>query len=252
MLSLRRELIEKRVHERFGGSSARIAEAWPGNPPNRSTLHRWLRGDTMPRSSRQLLGLAGALDVDPFSLWSFDAANFESLCARVAAIARWGSWPLLHSLAFVADFIGPLEPWPPASIATNYYERPWFIRDVQHPARIRNYYAALAIGGPGMAAFADPQVWHFAYRDAGRRRAGWRPYGFVEVAEGIIRLFDYAGVTQMARLDSQERFFVETWFGEGAADFRIASLHGFTLSIVDQGGKPSVRFGLPAPAQEDR
>jgi hypothetical protein len=80
--------------------------------------------------------------------------------------------------------------------------------------------------------------------------AWWRPYGFVEIAEGIIRLFDYAGLTQTTKLDGQRRFFVETWFGEGAADFRVASLHGFTLNIVAQGGKPSVRFGLPpAPAQ---
>ena len=39
------------------------------NKPNRSTVLRWFRGNTLPRSQENLLSLAAVLDLDPFSLW---------------------------------------------------------------------------------------------------------------------------------------------------------------------------------------
>ncbi len=80
------------------------------------------------------------------------------------------------------------------------------------------------------------------------RRAGWRPYGFVEALGSTIRLFNFSGLVDVAeRLPAVRVVFVETWFGEGAAEFRVASLHKFALSI--RSGSPAltgqVRFALP-------
>ena len=96
-------------------------------------------------------------------------------------------------------------------------------------------------------SFADPQVWHFAYRDAGVRRAAWRPYGFVEVVGPTVRLFNFSGLVDGSdRPLAARSLFVETWFGEGAAEFRAASLHKFTLSVQPDPTRQAggVRFTL--------
>lgn len=250
MLELRRDLIISRV-KGSGRSIAAIAASWPNEAaPHRSTLLRWLKGSVLPRSARELLGLAGALDLDPFVLWTFAPDKFDILCARVVRASRTHRWTMLHpALSFLADFIGPVDEWPPSAIAEEYYGRPWCTADFRHAAgRQRNYYAALAIGPTPKSEFADPQVWHFAYRNAGVRRAGWQPYGFVEVLGSAVRLFNFSGLFDVSERPPATRLlFVETWFGEGAAEFRVASLHKFTLT-VQSGPTPRaglVRFALP-------
>ena len=251
MLDLRRELISRKVAEAFGGSPAAVAASWPIDPvPHRSTVLRWLTAGTFPRSARQFLALAGALDVDPFSLWSFRASTFDLLCARIIGVARQRRWSRLHpALSFVDRFLGPTAQWPPVDIAEDYFERPWHIADFEHPARInRNYYGRILIESPRAHDFSDPQVWYFAHRDTGVRNASWHPYGFVQRMGVELSLFNFSGLTDRAEMvAAPRRFCVETWFGEGAAQFRVASLHDYRLEIAVAAnpGVPSVRFALP-------
>ena len=254
MLELRQDLIISRLRG-SGRSIAAIAASWPNEAaPHRSTLLRWLKSPVLPRSARQLLGLAGALDLDPFALWAFAPDTFDILCARVIRASRSRRWAMLHpALSFLADFIGPVDTWPHPEIAEEYYHRSWCTADFEHTAgRQRNFYAALAIRPPPKNQFADPQVWHFAWRDAAVRGAAWRPYGFVEVLGSVVRLFNFSGLVDIVERPREAGpLFVETWFGEGAAKFRVASLHKFTLRVQSRKippAAPRVRFALPGPA----
>ena len=90
--------------DRFGGSISRLAAALPlDEPPDRSTVTRWLSSDGrhFPRDEERILALAGALDVDPTALWTFDAENFPTLWPKIVRAARTGRWSgLLKALAF--------------------------------------------------------------------------------------------------------------------------------------------------------
>jgi len=252
MLALRLDLIEKCVAETFRGSIAQLAAAWPVAPaPHRSTVLRWLKEGTLPRSAKDFLALAGALDVDPFALWSLRVESFDLLCSRILRVSRARRWSQLHlALSFLDSFIGPLAEWPPTHVAEEYYHRLWRTVEFEHPAQDRqNYYAAIGLEPGPTASFAEPQVWHFAYRDAGLRGAAWRPYGFVEVCGLDVRLFNFSGLTDASKLSQRHcPFCVETWFGQGAAKFRITSLHDFRLTLRSRTPEslPKVRFALPA------
>ena len=250
MLELRLDLIEKCVTENFRGSIAQLAESWPVEPaPHRSTVLRWLKMGALPRSAKDFLALAGALDVDPFALWSLRVEIFDLLCSRILRVSRERRWSQLHvTLAFLDPFIGPLAEWPPSHVAEEYYHRSWRTFDFEYPAQDRqNYYAAIGIEPGSTTRFAEPQIWHFAYRDAGIRGAAWRPYGFVEVFGLDVRLFNFSGLTDAIQLSQRYcPFFVETWFGQGAAQFRITSLHDFQFSLNSgtPESAPKVRFAL--------
>jgi hypothetical protein len=59
---------------------------------------------------------------------------------------------------------------------------------------------------------------------------------------------NFSGLTDRAEIGiAMRQFHVETWFGEGAAQFRGASLHEYRLDIAvaETPGIPRVRFALP-------
>jgi len=85
----------------------------------------------------------------------------------------------------------------------------------------------------GARPFNQPQVWHFAFKSPLGIFREWRPYGFVEVFEDQISLFHFNGHMQVVPRPRDGRFIVETYFGEGSADFRVASLHPFTLEQLE-------------------
>jgi hypothetical protein len=63
-----------------------------------------------------------------------------------------------------------------------------------------------------------------------------------------LSLFNFSGLTDRAEIGvAARRFRVETWFGEGAAQFRVASLHDYRLGIAVAAdpGILRVRFALP-------
>src|SRR5262249_35978876 len=93
-----------------------------------------------------------------------------------------------------------------------------------------------------------PTVWHFAFRHDSAHQREWMPFGFVRREAGCLTLFNDWGITDQARRDnSDEEVRVETWFGPGAATFRVASLAPCSLSVVEneRRGVPTERFGFP-------
>jgi hypothetical protein len=238
--------VTARIDERFDGNLAAVSRNWPvGDPPHRSTILRWLRQETLPRSAHELLSFCGALDLDPFSLWGVAPATFPALCARLVKASRAGSWAgLLPALSFV----GPTPEWPPATLARDYFHRDWSIREFRHPAHERrNYFAPISIDPQAAQNGGIDRVWHFAWRDD-IDHALWRPYGFVRLAGADLRLFSFNGLTDSQKVDTPgSGFTVETWFGEGSAAFRVASLHPFGLKLAeaDDTNVARVRFGFP-------
>ena len=253
MLTFDLERVRQRMDQRFDGSPAAVSRAWPTDPPpDRSTVGRWLSAETMPQSSEMVLGLAGALDLDPTALWSVPPELFRSLAQRLGRSAVAGQTSKLAPATFLLDFIQPRITWPP-TIAERYYHREWFLCTFNHPAaESRNYYAKIVITCLMPDSDADfDQTWHFAWRNPAYG-AFWQPYGLVRLRPGALNLYAYSGLTDAASVVGSGRaFLVETWFGEGPAEFLIASLHAFSCKVVGESpasGLASVRFGFLRPA----
>ena len=96
-------------------------------------------------------------------------------------------------------------------------------------------------------------MWHFAFRHGGTRGAKWQPFGFVRRdAERVLLFNDWAITDEAVTTPVDQDICIRTWFGQGAASFRIVSLHPFTLSIpkLEQPGLPTVHFGFPGEVNE--
>lgn len=250
MLELRQEVIRRRLLA-TGRGVVDVARDWPvEDAPHRTTLYRWLQSQTLPRSQRHLLGLAGALDVDPFALWAVTAPTFERVVARVTRVLWSKEWARIHpALSFLEFFVGPLAEWPVERIAQEYFHRSWKCREFKHDASssTQAHYVQVVLQPAESDAFWDPHVFHFAWRDSRAPTTGWRPYGFVEVSrsDAQVRLFHFSGWTQSVGLKADVvAVVVETFFGPRSAAFRVASLHEFRLHIpsAPPSDIPRVRF----------
>jgi hypothetical protein len=248
MLEFDTDRLVSRVKHRFGGNAAAVTDCWPSDDvPNRSTVSRWLNGTSLPQSANTLLSLAAALDLDPFTLWRAKPELFARVIARIVTAARSKRWSqLTPALSFVESFVGPTSNWPPDFIE-RYFERSWSVARFQHNADSRrNFYAGMIIRSLLPTNIDRDQVWHFAWRDM-IEGAIWRPYGFVRLAATDLSLYSYSGLINRCIVPSErDSFGVETWFGEGAANFKVVSIHPFDLELSDQmPNGMSVRFGFP-------
>ncbi len=246
MLEMDVQSIQEQIDRLFGGKVASVLNRWPTEfPPNRSTISRWLQRKSLPHSAEQLLSLAGALDLDPFALWQIKPATFPLLCMRVLKAYRQDKWEsLLDASSFIKPFFSPASDWPPTPMARRYFRRKWYATQFRHTAlEQRNYYSGLSIQPVGKQF---NQVWHFAWRDP-IRQAVWRPYGFVRRFRSKVTLYGYGGLVDHTELEPGESLVhVETWFGEGAAEFSVISLHSFELKVLRAipSGAMKVRFDV--------
>lgn len=252
MLVLDADSLTRLLKERLGKMSA-IEEAhstWPiqSEPVNRATIFRWLQNGTAP-TPELFYALAGTLDVDPLLLLkAAPSTTFASICQAVGdALWSRGQPKDLKKWLFLAPLAEGTREWPPQELAAIYYKREWNCREFTHdPTQRANYYARFEIEVFGPPVDRTPlrnKVWHFAFRDA--RRRNWRPYGCIRGTESHLELYGYGGtVDQAPHPDSGTKFAVETWFGLGKADFRIACLHDFTAKLTQREEEclPMVRF----------
>jgi hypothetical protein len=243
--------IRRLVDERFGGSVAKLALALPlDRPPDRSTVNRWITSDGrhFPSSEERVCALAGALDVDPVSLWSFDPTNFGVLWPKIVRATQTGRWAgLLKALSFMRHYTQDQDQWPPDEVARRFHGRAFTVFEFAHdPRRRANFYQHIVLtphrrGGP--------MVWHLAFRHAAEvRHPRWRPYGFVLWDRDRVLLFsDWALARETSAPAETKELTVQTWCGQGAAVFRVASLHRFAASLEAgaRPGSPTVRFGFP-------
>lgn len=247
MITFRKELLRRLLRDKFRGTITPLLQRWPvaSDTPHRITIWRWLNKDSVRISPERVLGLAGVFDIDPTALFSASPQEHAELCRRLAAsIGRKEAAGFSSELQWLAEFVVPNENWPPAHLATTYFRRPWEVKSFRHSARDRvNYFQHLLITA-SPREHGEPQVWHFAFRSPNSIYPTWTPYGFVERSPEHAALFHFRGHSSTVALSrSGKSFIVQTWFGPGAADFRVASLHGFELSLRDAPhGLPCVRF----------
>lgn len=224
-----------------------LGGAWPVKPiPARETIWRWRTGRSFPRSGEELHGLAGALGVDPLVLLALSGqTTFPDLCKDVADHAFSEIRPKqLQRCWFLRELLIGREDWPWRDFANRYFQREWTHHDVAHHAASRRHcYGAIQIQSDG--GIKD-RVWHFAWRNDRQRQ--WRPYGFVRGEDARIHLFSYDSIEDEAAIDVavSRTFLVETWLGPGDADFRVASLHPFSMKWHDGpvADHPLVRFAV--------
>lgn len=239
-ISLNADLVRALIEQRFG-SIAGLAVEWEervaastqrvGKPRDRASIYRWLKIG-LPSHRDDVLGFAAALDVDPVALLDIDATAIERHFAKERWLFQLRS---VHRspLAPLWAIYAPGPAWPNEEIVRNYYGRSWHTEGCVHdPQKIANVYAAVHLGAREVDTTLLPQAYHFAYRRSGARDGIWRPYGTVIVCRDTARLISESGDYQRITQDEEmNRVVVETYFGPGPAEFRIASLHDFAIRL---------------------
>jgi hypothetical protein len=192
------------------------------------------------------MGLAAALDVDPFALLAVPSGEMREAIDELLELVQRDSLPA--PLSFANGFFGRQKTWPPADFAAQHYGREWETREFAHdPAARKNFYQTIEIVGTGDGLARRAQVFHFAYRQQHLFAARWLQYGSVIRFGRMALLRHINGHAEERRLLSSDvPAVVETWFGPAAVDFRVASLHPFTLAVpaASPSDQPPMRFPI--------
>lgn len=249
-IPINEELVRSLIRRRFGSVDNLIVE-WEhrvaskgqrrGVHRDRTTVYRWL-STGLPSQTDDIFGFAAVLDVDPVALLSIDQRYVHE------QFGRERRWFRLNRRR--ATYLAPLWPiyaaedgWPNQALAEAFFGRHWHVTDFAHdPTIITNVYAAIVLENRDPHDLAIPKTYHIAYRRAGVSDRMWRPFGTVIGFETEIVLLSESGIYQRIERDGPQVVF-ESYFGPGQAEFRIASIHAFSLTLeVPSTGRHCVRF----------
>jgi len=214
-----------------------------GKARNRGTVYRWL-DEGLPSRKEDILGFAALLDVDPVALLRIDDEFLRQHYGRERRKFQLGALGRSRLAAFWAIYI-PGGCWPDPSIARTLYGRNWTIHEHRHdPEVVSNAFACFTFTPKMIDGATAPWVVHFAYRRVGARDGMWRPYGSAMQYGGSVQLISENGDLQERSLGRNAVSIpVETDFGPGGAEFRVASLHAFDLVVTAPSSEPNcVRF----------
>lgn len=240
-IPLRTEMIRDLIARRFGSVDDLVVE-WEervksgqqriGKARNRGTVYRWL-DEGLPSRKEDILGFAALLDVDPIALLQIDDDFIRQHYGRERRLFQLGALARSRLAAFWAIYI-PGGAWPDPSIARSLYRRDWTIGEYFHdPNLIANTYACFQFTQTDSDISTAPWVVHFAYRRAGARDGMWRPYGSVICSGCSVMLISESGdIQERSRSKTASYIAVETHFGPGGAEFRVASLHAFEFTVI--------------------
>lgn len=224
----------------------RYCEARKKTPPvpDRATLYRWL-GGTLPRQRDSYLRLCGIFDIDPFAALLLPSGK-EAAAMQFLYRSFWlRSWRQ-PALGFLSEFFGHHVDWPPKSIAAEYFSRPWRQEDFAHnPEEKANYYAGVEISCSDKRKSGLPQVFHFAYCQPHAYARRWIAYGYIIKRSNKVELVNITGDMQSHKTPIKtQSIMAETWFGQSPVNFRIASLHDFSVCVHRDAKQrsPNVRF----------
>ena len=252
-LGLDGHLLHALIEDRMPEGNSSLDERWPAydrpgerrcNPPDRSTLYRWI-GGSMPRTSDQLLRLCGILDVDPMCLLKLPDGDPDAALDSLATSYLHGQWKP-PAIKFLNEFLGRRAQWPPPDLAQRYFGRKWCHREFAHEATARtNCYATISIAATQRMPGDGPFVYHVAFRHPALFVKRWLQYGVVLRHGNRVSLRHINGHTDMCDVeDVRSPLRIETWFGPNPAVFRVASLHPFQLEVEESPDEkvPVVRF----------
>jgi hypothetical protein len=238
---IQQDEVQALIKRRFGnvqGLEVALNERSPGEATSaRSTIYRWLKSG-VPKAPDALLEFCGALDVDPMAILDFEQSgtmrNFDKLRMSFQ-LGRELSSPM----RVFKDLLFPGPFWPNDASVERCYGRPWFRVDFEHSAEtLTNVYALLRIA-PRDDDRTSPLVFHIAYRRKPAADHMWRPFGSIIRREASLTIASESGGLIERAIAPDGRIDVETFYGPGPAEFRIASLHAFDVEIV-----------VPSPAKD--
>jgi hypothetical protein len=249
-IPIKEEVARSLIRRRFGSVDDAVVE-WEhrvsqnmqrnGKNRDRATIYRWL-ANGLPSQADDIFGFAALLDVDPIALINIDQEYIHEQFGRERRWFRLNRPKKTEMRALWSIYIADAG-WPNQPLAETYYARRWCVSDFANdPAQIANVYAAVILTHTEEPGLELPRTYHFAYRRVGVSDRMWRPYGTV-IAYGseIVRITESGGYQGATRTGPPVR--VETYFGPGPVEFRVASLHDFELALeVPSTGRPCVRF----------
>lgn len=247
-IPLRRQLAEVLIKRR-SGSIQQFEIDWRegladgrlphGTAANSASIYRWLK-EGIPDQADKVFGFAAALGVDPVTLIDADAIWREGWFANERRLFQLGRPEKGHLSPLWAIYTAEHD-WPDHDLVTRYYGHRWHIQHFTHeatdPATI-NADAAILFTNDGTHDFTEPRAYHFAYRNTSGLDQRWRPYGTVLGYADTDELLHEKGHHQRVQRQ-HETLIAETHFGRGVAEFRVVSLHPFSLSVE----APSMRKG---------
>lgn len=245
------EFFAECVSRDFAGRLEELQDAWAmlmpvegdgrTSEPHLSTLYNWLNGKG-PGSADTLFQLAALLDLDPIALFNVTKENLPSAVQQLVQDYLKKKYTI-RSLGFLATFFEPNSGWPPEE-PIRYFEPPvWSYEDFLHdPEKEVDTYAAFCLSRNGGEDLRS--VYHFAYRRALPGVTAWIPFGLViRLIQEVFLIHSSGYVEHQTLSDGKDPTIVETWFGHGAAEFRVACVHPFHIQRVKPPfPNPPVRF----------
>lgn len=220
-------------HERFGDENKVLS------PPGEATIYRWKNGETTPRYVEQVLAFGSLLDLDPIGLFSLpdDPDLLRGIFQSIAEDFIRGQFRQ-GSLSFLLDALRTHQGWPPPEVAGRYFKREWCNQDFIHdPSIIKGVYANVSMTHAN-GLHHGPLVYYFAYRRTFVSLRAWIPYGVVIRKKNSAILFHVHGHTQIEHgLTARSPTIAATHFGSGEVEFRVTSLHEFSLDVDSRSPK---------------
>ena len=231
------------VKQEYGGFAGLAAE-WEERhrvdnrfprPRQESTIHRWtLSGIPTKKSAAnqsddmQLFGLSALLDIDPLALFDFERNGYFSRFNKIRQMifAGFGSSSVLSPLIAL---YGPRDPWPNELIMNTCFNRNWHCEVFNNGGNWNHTNYALVKTQFSTDTFTRPRTVHIAYRRLRSRDTLWRFYGSVMAIENELRLYSESGDFQTMRQANENEIRFRTYFGGRPVEWRIASLHPFSL-----------------------
>ena len=244
-----KEFVQKLIRERWNGVNE-LEQGWVervadgiqkiGAARDRASIYRWLsRG--LPNDRDPIFGFAAVLGVDPLALFDLDSPKFQNLLKLewFFFLANMGS---KGKLSAIWPLVRPAVHWPNSLISNDFYGCRWTTVEFSHAAdSVCNVYAQLRItGDPHEHEETAHRIYYFAYQRRGARDGLWRPYGIVRKRgrEAIClghngdMWEDAQGNPTRIRVDNGGVLDVETFFGPGPCQFKVACLHPFALEVI--------------------
>ncbi len=233
-------LLRRIVDKRFPRGVADFLDHWHGAsdargkpftkaPRNRATLYRWFQGD-LPGTSETLIELSAILDIDPLSLFVLAGDDPSDATAKILTALETGLWQH-KSMAILGNFLGRRADWPPRAIGAR-FPTGWHTFDFAHdPNVLAGVYGSFRIRFPEQSDAEIPRVIHIAYRHRPHFGGRWLQYGLIRFLGTASTLLNINGSIEIGSApEATGPFTVETIFGLGPAEFRLASLMPFAAS----------------------
>lgn len=244
-----KEFVLQVIRERWNGVTE-LEQGWAervadgiqkvGEARDRASIYRWLsRG--LPNETDTIFGFAAALGVDPLVLVDIENPGFQHLL-KLEWFFFLSNMESKGKLSAVWPLVRPAVHWPNSLISNDFYNCHWTTVEFSHSAaHVRSIYAQLRISGdPDEREETAHRIYYFAYQRRGARDGLWRPYGIVRKRgreaiclghNGDMWEDDHGRPTRI-KVDNGGALDVETFFGPGPCDFKVACLHPFSLEVI--------------------